>query len=254
MRLKRLDLYGYKSFAARHSVEFGEGITAIVGPNGSGKSNIADAVRWVMGEQRFRQLRAKTTEDLIFGGTRQRARMGVAEVILTLDNTTGWLPIDYAEVSVGRRAYRSGENEYIINGNVVRYRDVLDLLGVAGLARSTYTVIGQGMVDAALSLRPEERRELFEEAAGITPHLRKREQALRRIDETRRNLERVSDILSEIQPREPPAPSVRAGGGARPAASGPAGATTHPLWPPVAAATTRVVQRRGTDAHQTGSV
>jgi chromosome segregation protein len=201
MRLKRLDLYGYKSFAARHSVEFGEGITAIVGPNGSGKSNIADAVRWVMGEQRFRHLRAKTTEDLIFAGTRQRARMGVAEVIITLDNATGWLPIDYAEVSVGRRAYRSGENEYIINGNVVRYRDVLDLLGVAGLARSTYTVIGQGMVDAALSLRPEERRELFEEAAGITPHLRKRDQALRRIDETRRNLERVNDILGEIQPR-----------------------------------------------------
>jgi chromosome segregation protein len=201
MRLKRLDLYGYKSFASRHSVEFGEGITAIVGPNGSGKSNIADAVRWVMGEQRFRHLRAKTTDDLIFAGTRQRARMGVAEVIITLDNSTGWLPIDYAEVSVGRRAYRSGENEYIINGNVVRYRDVVDMLGVAGLARSTYTVIGQGMVDAALSLRPEERRELFEEAAGITPHLRKREQALRRIDETRRNLERVSDILSEIQPR-----------------------------------------------------
>ncbi|MBC7237910.1 MAG: AAA family ATPase, partial [Chloroflexi bacterium] len=190
MRLKRLELYGYKSFASRCSFEFGEGITAIVGPNGSGKSNIADAVRWVMGEQRFRHLRAKTTEDLIFSGTRQRARLGMAEVNIVLDNSTGWLPIDYSEVSIGRRAYRSGENEYLINGNQVRYRDILDLLSVAGLARSTYTVIGQGMVDAALSLRPEERRELFEEAAGITPHLRKREEALRRIEETQRNLER----------------------------------------------------------------
>ena len=201
MRLKRLDLVGYKSFATRCTFEFDEGITAIVGPNGCGKSNIADAIRWVMGEHSYRTLRAKSTEDMIFAGSRQRSRLGMAEVVITLDNSDGWLPIDYSEVTVGRRAYRSGENEYLLNGNRVRYRDVLDILGVAGLARSTYTVIGQGMVDAALSLRPEARRVLFEEAAGIAPHLRKRAESLRRIEETQRNLERVNDILNELRPR-----------------------------------------------------
>jgi len=200
MRLKRLELYGYKSFATRSIFEFGEGITAIVGPNGSGKSNIADAIRWVTGEQSYRILRAKSTSDMIFAGTRRRSRLGMAEVLITLDNSAGWLPIDYSEVTIGRRAYRSGENEYLINDNRVRYRDIVDLLGVAGLARSTYAVINQGMVDATLSLRPEARRVLFEEAAGIAPQLRKRAEALRRIQETERNLERVSDILNELRP------------------------------------------------------
>jgi chromosome segregation protein len=200
MRLKRLELYGYKSFATRSIFEFGEGITAIVGPNGSGKSNIADAIRWVTGEQSYRILRAKSTSDMIFAGTRRRSRLGMAEVLITLDNSGGWLPIDYSEVTIGRRAYRSGENEYLINDNRVRYRDIVDLLGVAGLARSTYAVINQGMVDATLSLRPEARRVLFEEAAGIAPQLRKRAEALRRIQETERNLERVSDILNELHP------------------------------------------------------
>jgi chromosome segregation protein len=201
MRLKQLELYGYKSFASRTGFQFGEGITAVVGPNGSGKSNIADAIRWVMGEQSYRNLRAKTTEDMIFAGTRGRPRLGMAEVILTLDNSDGWLPIEYSEVTVGRRAHRSGENENLLNNNRVRYPDIVDLLGVAGQARSTYTVIGQGMVDAALALRPEARRALFEEAAGIAPHLRKRDEALARIQETERNLERVNDILSELRPR-----------------------------------------------------
>jgi chromosome segregation protein len=201
MRLKQLDLHGYKSFASRSVFEFTSGITAIVGPNGSGKSNIADAIRWVMGEQSYRNLRGRSTEDMIFAGSRTRPRQGMAEVILTLDNSDGWLPIDYTEVTVGRRAYRSGENEYLLNNNRVRYRDVLDILNSAGLARSNYTVIGQGMVDAALALRPEARRALFEDAAGITPHLRKREEALRRIQETERNLERVNDILNELRPR-----------------------------------------------------
>lgn len=200
MRLKRLELYGYKSFATRCVFEFGEGITAIVGPNGSGKSNIADAIRWVMGEQSYSSLRAKTTEDMIFAGSRSRARLGMAEVLITLDNSEGWLPLEYTEVTVGRRAYRSGENEYLLNGSRVRYRDVLDILGGAGLMRSNYTVIGQGLVDAALSLRPEARRALFEEAAGVAPHLRKRTDALKRIEETERNLERVSDILNELRP------------------------------------------------------
>ena len=201
MRLKRLEMLGYKSFATRTVFGFDEGITAIVGPNGSGKSNIADAVRWVMGEQSYSSMRAKTTEDMIFAGSRSRTRLGMAEVLLVFDNSSGWLPLDFAEVSVGRRAYRSGENEYLLNGNKVRYRDILELFGGAGLARSNYTVIGQGMVDAALALRPEARRALFEEAAGITPQLRKRDEALLRISETERNLERVHDIANELEPR-----------------------------------------------------
>ena len=201
MRLKRLDLYGFKSFAARSTFEFGDGITAIVGPNGSGKSNIADAIRWVLGEQNYRFLRAKTTEDMIFAGSRNRPRQGMAEVLITLDNAQGWLPLEFSEVTIGRRAYRSGENEYLLNGNRVRYHDIVEILGSGGLMRSSYLVIGQGMVDAALSLRPEARRTLFEEAAGIAPHLRKRNEALRRIEETEHNLERVGDILADLQPR-----------------------------------------------------
>lgn len=200
MRLKRLELYGYKSFAARAQFEFSEGITAIVGPNGSGKSNIADAIRWVLGEHSFGTLRAKTSEDMIFAGTRQRSRMGVAEVLLVLDNSDGWLPLEYSEVVLGRRAFRSGENEYLLNGNRVRYRDIVDIVE-GSLLRSGYTVIGQGLVDAVLSLRPEARRTLFEEAAGVAPHLRKRAEALRRIEETERNLQRVNDIIGELGPR-----------------------------------------------------
>ncbi len=201
MRLKRLELYGYKSFASRCVFEFSSGITAIVGPNGSGKSNVADAVRWVLGEQSYSNLRARRTEDMIFAGAGKRSRLGMAEVILTLDNTDGWLPIDYTEVTIGRRAYRSGENEYLLNGNRVRHRDIIDLLGSAGVTPGAYIVIGQGLVDAALSLTPEARRVLFEEAAGIAPHLRKRQETLDRIQETQRNLERVEDILNELRPR-----------------------------------------------------
>jgi chromosome segregation protein len=201
MRLKRLELYGYKSFASRCVFEFSSGITAIVGPNGSGKSNVADAVRWVLGEQSYSSLRARRTEDMIFAGAGKRSRLGMAEVILTLDNADGWLPIDYTEVTIGRRAYRSGENEYLLNGNRVRHRDIIDLLGSAGVSPGAYIVIGQGLVDAALSLTPEARRVLFEEAAGIAPQLRKRQETLDRIQETQRNLERVEDILNELRPR-----------------------------------------------------
>lgn len=201
MRLKRLELYGYKSFASRCTFEFSSGITAIVGPNGSGKSNVADAVRWVLGEQSYSNLRARRTEDMIFAGAGKRSRLGMAEVTLTLDNTDGWLPIDYGEVTIGRRAYRSGENEYLLNGNRVRHRDIIDLLGSAGVSPGAYIVIGQGLVDAALSLTPEARRVLFEEAAGIAPQLRKRQETLDRIQETQRNLERVEDILNELRPR-----------------------------------------------------
>jgi chromosome segregation protein len=201
MRLKSLELHGYKSFASRTGFVFDGGITAIVGPNGSGKSNVADAIRWVLGEQSYRSLRGKRTEDMIFSGSSQRARMGMALASLTLDNADGWLPIDFVEVTVARRAYRSGENEYLVNGSRVRLRDVSELLARSGLARRTYTVVGQGLVDAVLSLRPEDRRELFEEAAGISLYQSKRVEALARLEETRANLLRINDIVNEIAPR-----------------------------------------------------
>jgi chromosome segregation protein len=143
--LKRLHVQGYKSFAARTEFIFDAGVTAIVGPNGSGKSNIGDALRWVLGEQSYGMLRGKRTEDMIFSGSEQRSRLGMANVVLTLDNSTGWLPIDFAEVEIGRRAYRSGENEYYLNGNRVRLRDVVELLGSSGLSERTYSMIGQGL-------------------------------------------------------------------------------------------------------------
>src|SRR5512141_557252 len=137
LRLKSLELQGYKTFASKTSFEFAGGITAIVGPNGSGKSNIADALRWVLGEQSFGTLRAKRTEDMIFSGSDQRARLGMASATLTFDNASGWLPIDFSEVEVSRRAYRSGENEYFINGSRVRLRDLVELLGSCGLSERT---------------------------------------------------------------------------------------------------------------------
>jgi chromosome segregation protein len=201
MYLKRLELRGFKTFASYTDFLFDAGVTAVVGPNGSGKSNIADAVRWVLGEQSYSALRGKRTEDMIFAGTSRRAQLGMAEAILTFDNTSHWLPIDFSEVTVSRRAYRSGENQYLINGSRVRLRDVLELLGKAGLGRQGFVVVGQGLVDAALSLRPEERRILFEEAAGIHVYQEKRADALNKLAETQQNLLRVHDILSEIAPR-----------------------------------------------------
>lgn len=201
MRLKELELHGYKSFANRTSFSFPPGITAVIGPNGSGKSNIADGIRWVLGEQSFNLLRGKKTEDMIFSGSDQRARLGMAQVTLTLDNSDGTLPLDFAEVTITRRAYRSGENEYLLNGNRVRLKDIAELLGRSGLSRRTYTVIGQGLVDQVLAQRPEERRNLFEEAAGITVYQAKRDEALRRLDETQSNLQRVHDVIQELAPR-----------------------------------------------------
>jgi chromosome segregation protein len=201
MRLKHLELQGYKTFALRTGFLFDSGITAVVGPNGSGKSNIADAIRWVLGEQSYRTLRGKRTEDMIFSGSAQRARLGMASASLTLDNADGWLPIDFSEVTITRRAYRSGQNEYLVNNSHVRLKDITELLAKSGLARRTYTVVGQGLVDAVLSLRPDDRRALFEEAAGITLYQAKRAEALSRLEETRSNLVRVNDIINEISPR-----------------------------------------------------
>ncbi len=200
-RLKGLDLQGYKTFASKSMFEFASTITAIVGPNGSGKSNIADAIRWVLGEQSYSLLRGKRTEDMIFSGSEARARASMAAATITFDNSDGWLPIEFSEVTVGRRAYRDGENEYLINGQRVRLREVAELLARCGLGERTYTIIGQGLVDAALSLKAEERRRLFEEAAGIGLYRSRREETLRRLDQTQRNLDRVQDILAELRPR-----------------------------------------------------
>lgn len=201
MKLKRLTLQGYKTFASKTEFVFDQGLTAIVGPNGSGKSNVADAVRWVLGEQSYSTLRGKRTVDMIFSGSKSRPRSAMAQAILTLDNSNGWLPIDYTEVEIGRRAYRSGENEYILNGQKVRLRDITDLLATSGLSQRTYTIIGQGLIDQALSLKSDERRALFEEAAGINHYKSRRAETLRRLQETQRNLQRVHDILAEIRPR-----------------------------------------------------
>ncbi len=200
-RLKSLELHGYKTFANRTLFEFPGLITAIVGPNGSGKSNIADAIRWVLGEQSYSLLRGRKTEDMIFAGSEQRPRAGMASATITFDNADGWLPIDYSEVSLTRRAYRDGQNEYLLNGQRVRLREISELLAQSGLAERTYTIIGQGLVDAALALKPEERRRLFEEAAGIGLYRSRREESLNRLEATRRNLDRVQDIMAEIEPR-----------------------------------------------------
>ncbi len=199
--LKQLVLQGYKTFASRTEFVFDAGVTAVIGPNGSGKSNVADALRWVLGEQSYSTLRGKRTEDMIFSGSEQRPRMGMAHVSLTLDNSSGWLPVDFSEVEIARRAYRSGENEYYLNGNRVRLRDISELLSNSGLSERTYSIIGQGLVDQALSQRPEERRRLFEEAAGITVYQSKREQARQKLEESRGNLTRARDILNELTPR-----------------------------------------------------
>jgi Chromosome segregation ATPases len=199
--LKRLEMLGFKSFAARTQLEFSPGITAVVGPNGAGKSNVADAMRWVLGEQNMRQLRGKKRDDIIFIGGQGHAPLGMAEVSLTLDNSTGWFPSEYSEITVTRRAYRSGENEYLINKQKVRLKDILSLLAQARIDHDSYTVVGQGLIDAALSLRAEERRTLFEDAAGIRPLQVQRTDAAQRLKQTEQSLERLRDIVNEITPR-----------------------------------------------------
>ncbi len=204
MYLKRLEVLGFKSFATRTLLEFSPGITAVIGPNGAGKSNVADAMRWVLGEQSMRQLRGKKSDDIIFVGASGRAALGMAEVSLTLDNSIGWVPSDYSEITVTRRSFRSGENEYLINKQKVRLKDVLLLLAQARIGHDSYTVVGQGSIDAALSLRAEDRRSLFEDAAGIRPFQTQRAEAENRLYQTEQNLERLRDIVSEIEPRLAP--------------------------------------------------
>ncbi len=197
-RLIRLELHGFKSFANRTSFIFEPGITAVIGPNGSGKSNISDGVHWVLDEQSHSLLRSKKTEDVIFAGGNGRAPGGFAEVAVTFDNSTGWLPIEFSEVTVTRRALRSGENHFLINGRKVRLKDVHQLTASLG---QSYTVVGQGLVDTALSQRADERRGLFEHAADLAGLRMKAVEAERNLDDARANAERIADLLAEVEPR-----------------------------------------------------
>lgn len=199
-RLIALRLQGFKSFAERTHIEFSPGINAVVGPNGSGKSNLADALRWALGEQ-GRAIRSRKSEDVVFAGSERRSALGMADVTLVLDNADGLLPVDFSVVELGRRLYRSGENDYLVNRQRVRLRDLVDLLDAAHLADNAFLFIGQGMVDQALALRPEERRPLFEEVAGVRRHERRRRRAEEQLAEATVNLDRVEDILGELRPQ-----------------------------------------------------
>ena len=199
MYLKNIEVQGFKSFANKINFQFHNGITGIVGPNGSGKSNVADAVRWVLGEQRVKQLRGSSMQDVIFSGTENRKPLSYAYVAITLDNSDHQLAIDFDEVTVARRIYRSGESEYLINGSPCRLRDVNELFYDTGIGKEGYSIIGQGQIDKILSGKPEERRELFDEAAGIVKFKRRKNAAQNKLENEKQNLVRVNDILSELE-------------------------------------------------------
>lgn len=199
MYLKSIEVQGFKSFANKIVFEFHNGITGIVGPNGSGKSNVADAVRWVLGEQKVKQLRSSSMQDVIFSGTELRKPQGFAYVAITLDNSDHHLAIDYEQVTVSRRVYRSGESEYMINGSACRLKDINELFYDTGIGKEGYSIIGQGQIDKILSGKPEERRELFDEAAGIVKFKRRKAIAQKKLEDERQNLVRISDILSELE-------------------------------------------------------
>ena len=204
MYLKSLEVHGFKSFANKMLFEFHNGITAIVGPNGSGKSNVADAVRWVLGEQSAKQLRGAKMEDVIFAGTQLRKPQGFAYVAITISNEDHKLNVPYEEVKIARRVYRSGESEYLLNGASCRLRDVQELLFDTGIGKEGYSIIGQGQIDKILSGKPEERRELFDEAAGIVKYKKRKAAAEKNLEEERQNLVRVEDILSELEKQVDP--------------------------------------------------
>ena len=204
MYLKRIEVHGFKSFANKITFQFDNGITGIVGPNGSGKSNVADAVRWVLGEQKVKQLRSSSMQDVIFSGTELRKPMGYAYVSITLDNADHSLPIDFEEVTVSRRVYRSGESEYLINGAPCRLRDIYEMFYDTGIGKEGYSIIGQGQIDMILSSKPEDRRELFDEAAGIVKFKRRKDTAVKKLEDERANMLRVKDILAELEKQTGP--------------------------------------------------
>ena len=199
MQLKKLEIQGFKSFADKTEILFLDGITTIVGPNGSGKSNISDAIRWVIGEQSAKNLRGSKMEDVIFAGTQARKKVGFAEVSMYLDNSDGSLPIDYKEVIVTRRVYRSGESNYLINGNECRLKDIQAIFMDTGLGKDGYSIISQGKIDEILSNKSEERRHIFEEASGIVKYRTRKDEATRKLENTQITLQRVTDVINEIE-------------------------------------------------------
>ncbi|MDE3065400.1 MAG: AAA family ATPase, partial [Acidobacteriota bacterium] len=199
MFLKRLTMKGFKSFADTTDLEFEPGVTAVVGPNGSGKSNVVDAVTWVLGAQSTRALRSSRMDDVIFMGTTTRPALGRAEVSLTIDNSSGKLPIEGAEVTISRTLFRNGDSEYAINGTTCRLLDVQELLGDSGVGRQQHMIIGQGQLDAILNASSESRRAVIEEAAGVLKHRRRKERAERRLDATQENLQRLGDLVREVR-------------------------------------------------------
>lgn len=201
MYLKRLEIHGFKSFAQKTTLEFSQGIIAIVGPNGSGKSNVADALRWVLGEQSPKMIRGKKSDDVIFAGSDKKTRLGFAEVIATFDNADHRIPVDAAEVSIGRRVDRSGESEYLLNGNRVRLLDIIDLVLRSNIGTSRYTVISQGTIDNMILQGPPEIKGLIDEASGVKTYYIRRERTLRRLEQTAQNLMRAEDLIAEIEPR-----------------------------------------------------
>ena len=203
MYLKSIELTGFKSFPDKTLLSFNDGITAIVGPNGSGKSNISDAIRWVLGEMKPKTLRAPGMQDVIFSGTQKRSPLNYAQVTLVLDNSDKGINIDFSEVSITRKIYRGGDTEYYINGSPCRMRDITELFMDTGLGKDGYSVVGQGKTDEILSGRPQDRRNFFEEAAGISKYRHKKEEAERKLVQTEDNLTRLGDILSELSSRLP---------------------------------------------------
>ncbi len=201
MYLKRLEIHGFKSFAHKTVLEFEPGMTAVVGPNGSGKSNVADSLRWVMGEQSMKLLRGKKTEDVIFAGSDKKSKQSMAEVALTFDNKDHKLPFEYSEVEIRRRVYRDGESEYLVNNQRVRLLDVVDALSRSGFGASHYAVIGQGTIDQMVLAGPAEVKNLIEEASGVKPYYTKRDKTIRRLEQTEENLTQVSSLINEIEPR-----------------------------------------------------
>ena len=199
MRLTKLEIYGFKSFARRTEIVFPQNVTGIVGPNGSGKSNISDAVRWVLGEQSAKNLRGNSMSDVIFNGPEQKKSMNYCEVTLVFDNEARQLHVEYNEVSITRRVYRSGDSEYLLNGSNCRLKDIVDLFRDTGVGKEGYSIIGQGRIDEILSQRSEDRRTVFEAAAGISRYRARKEEAEGRMKRADENLLRVLDVLDELE-------------------------------------------------------